>query len=214
MEKDFRLEVLEWLNNGQPKLFRSATEGTYIVRLLNVSLTPMDTLGRMVYTFNATAYECAEYTEENLINYNIIEVTSDLYYEGAGDDSYDLIFSHIVNSRIVDSPILPITIKERTDDFISVVNYTKHLIDLPDNIRCLPSSSKWNIKSIHSITIQAIKLGDDEVEYVWVKEAPNGDKILFDGFGKVLQIGNPDIYYVASDENGMAVYYQYKDNQF
>lgn len=215
MEKEFRLEALEWLNNGQPKLFRSATEGTYIIRLLNVSLTPMDTLGRMVYTFNATAYECAEYTEENLINYNIIEITPDLYYEGAGDDSYGLIFKNIINSRIVDSPILSIPIEERTDNFISVVNYTKHLIDLPDNIRCLPSSSKWNVKLIHSITIQATELENDKIEYVWVKEAPNGDKILIDvSSGELLQVGNPDIYYIASDENGAPVYYQYKDNQF
>jgi hypothetical protein len=37
-ERIFKLAVLEWLNNGKPKLFRSPTEGNYIVRLLNVSL--------------------------------------------------------------------------------------------------------------------------------------------------------------------------------
>jgi hypothetical protein len=45
------LEVLEWLNNGEAKIFRSPTEGNYIVRLMNVSLTPNDTLGRMLHTF-------------------------------------------------------------------------------------------------------------------------------------------------------------------
>lgn len=59
-ERDFKLEVLSWLNNGQPKLFRSSTEGNYIVRLLNVSLSPMDQLGRLLHTFNSTAYEIAD----------------------------------------------------------------------------------------------------------------------------------------------------------
>ena len=65
-ERQFKLEVLAWLTNGQPKLFRSAAEGNYIVRLMNVSLTPNDTLGRMLHTFNCTAYEIADYNFENL----------------------------------------------------------------------------------------------------------------------------------------------------
>lgn len=58
-EKEFRLAVLDWLTDGNPKTFQSETEGTYIVRLMNVSLTPTDSLGRMLYTFQATAYECS-----------------------------------------------------------------------------------------------------------------------------------------------------------
>lgn len=65
-ERKFKLAVLEWLNNGKPKLFRSPTEGNYIVRLMNVSLSPEDRLGRMLHTFNATAYECAAATPEEL----------------------------------------------------------------------------------------------------------------------------------------------------
>jgi hypothetical protein len=66
------LEVLEWLTDGQPKLFRSPTEGNYIVRLLNVSLTPTDSLGRMLHTFNCTAYEIAEYNYSNLNKFGLI----------------------------------------------------------------------------------------------------------------------------------------------
>jgi hypothetical protein len=50
-ERRFRNEVLKWLNNGEPKVFRSPTEGNFIVRLMNVSLTPDEKLGRMIYTF-------------------------------------------------------------------------------------------------------------------------------------------------------------------
>ena len=71
-EREFKLAVLDWLNNGEPKLFRSPTEGNYIVRILNVSLTPNDTLGRMLHTFSATAYEVAEYNYNNLGTYGFI----------------------------------------------------------------------------------------------------------------------------------------------
>lgn len=65
-EREFKLEVLEWLNNGQPKIFRSPTEGNYIVRLLNISLSPTTALGRMLHSFSATAYEIMEWNHENL----------------------------------------------------------------------------------------------------------------------------------------------------
>lgn len=71
-EREFKLEVLNWLTNGQPKLFRSPSEGSYIVRLMNTSLSPNDTLSRMLHTFSSTAYEMADFTFENLRKYNMI----------------------------------------------------------------------------------------------------------------------------------------------
>lgn len=71
-EKVFKLEVLEWLTNGKPKLFRSITEGNYLVQLINVSLSPEEKLGRMLHKFSSTAYEIADLTDENLRNYGII----------------------------------------------------------------------------------------------------------------------------------------------
>jgi hypothetical protein len=41
-ERLFKMEVMNWLNNGKPKLFRSPGEGNYIVYLMNTSLAPMD----------------------------------------------------------------------------------------------------------------------------------------------------------------------------
>lgn len=73
-ERQFKIDVLEWLNNGEAKIFRSPTEGNYIVRLMNVSLTPNDTLGRMLHTFQCTAYEIAEWNFKNLVNANLIEL--------------------------------------------------------------------------------------------------------------------------------------------
>ena len=79
-ERDFKLEVLDWLTNGEVKLFRSPTEGNYLIRLLNVSLTPNDTLGRMLHTFNATAYEVADITYDNLIKYNLLDLYTNSSY--------------------------------------------------------------------------------------------------------------------------------------
>jgi hypothetical protein len=73
-ERQFKMEVLKWLTNGQPKLFRSPGEGNYIVRLMNTSLSPNDTLGRMLHTFNTTAYEIAEHSFENLQKYNLLHL--------------------------------------------------------------------------------------------------------------------------------------------
>jgi len=60
-ERLFKLEVMNWLTNGEPKLFRSATEGNYLIRLLNTSLSPNTVVGRMLHTFQGTAYEIADF---------------------------------------------------------------------------------------------------------------------------------------------------------
>lgn len=72
-ERIFKLKVLDWLNDGQPKLFRSPGEGNYIVRLTGVSLTPNDQLNRMLHTFSATATEVDTYDYEKLNEYKFIE---------------------------------------------------------------------------------------------------------------------------------------------
>lgn len=71
-EREFKIEVLEWLTNGKPKLFRSPGEGSFIVRLMNTSMAPNDTLSRMLHTFTSTAYEIADCTFENLRAYGML----------------------------------------------------------------------------------------------------------------------------------------------
>ena len=72
-ERRFREKVLEWLNNGQPKLLRSDTEGNYLVRLMNVSATPETQLGRMLYNFTATAYEIDSSVPSTLSKYGLLD---------------------------------------------------------------------------------------------------------------------------------------------
>lgn len=70
-EREFKLQVLSWLMNGKEKVLKAA-EGNYIVRLMNTSLSPNDTLGRMLHSFTSTAYEVADYDFINLKKYNFI----------------------------------------------------------------------------------------------------------------------------------------------
>ena len=77
-ERYFKRQTQDWLNDGNPKLFRSPTEGNFIVRILNVSLSPEDRLGRMLHTFKATAYEIGEFSIENLEKYGIIDSRENL----------------------------------------------------------------------------------------------------------------------------------------
>ena len=79
-ERRFRQAVLDWLNDGQAKIFKSSTEGVYLIRLMNVSLTPEDKLGRMIYSFQATAYELDSISYDNLIKYGFEKKLENINY--------------------------------------------------------------------------------------------------------------------------------------
>lgn len=72
-EKLFKDKVIEFLYSEQPKLFRSATEGNFLVKVMDASFSPNATLGRRIVSFTATAYEIAECNIDNFKNYGILE---------------------------------------------------------------------------------------------------------------------------------------------
>ena len=74
MERKFKLYLLDWLNNGKIKMFKSPSEGNYLIRLLNISLSPEDKLGRMLHTFSCNAYEVEEFSYKNLIKAGLISM--------------------------------------------------------------------------------------------------------------------------------------------
>lgn len=73
-EREFRNKVLEFLQDGEFKLFKSPTEGNIIIRLTEVSCVPNQTLGRLIYSFSATASEMDEPTMENYKTYGFYTV--------------------------------------------------------------------------------------------------------------------------------------------
>lgn len=85
-ERDFRQKVLEFLQNGELKLFKSPTEGNIIVRLTEVSCSPNQSLGRMIYSFSATAYEMQDKTIDNYLKDGFMELGGTLNPdEGQGE---------------------------------------------------------------------------------------------------------------------------------
>lgn len=73
-ERRFKMAVLDWLNSNDIKLFKSPSEGNFLVRLSNVSLTPNDTVSRMLHTFSCTADEVADFSTDKLIDEGFISV--------------------------------------------------------------------------------------------------------------------------------------------
>lgn len=71
LETAFRNKVLSFLNDNTVKLFRSPTEGNILIKLMNISLSPKEELGRMLYTFSANAYEIDAVTLDNLFTYKV-----------------------------------------------------------------------------------------------------------------------------------------------
>lgn len=72
-ELQYRQDFIAWLTNGEIKIFRSPTEGILLIRILNVQLTPQQTLGRMLYDFSCQAIEIDQYTYKNLLKYHLIQ---------------------------------------------------------------------------------------------------------------------------------------------
>lgn len=89
-ERIFKIKVLEFLNDEQPKLFRSPGEGNYLVRLMNSSLAPNDQLSRMLHTFSTTATEIDDSSYEKLNKYSLISIEEPKMEEVVRDVEYDL----------------------------------------------------------------------------------------------------------------------------
>lgn len=72
-ERAFREAVMDYLYSGEVMLFRSPTEGNYLIRLMDISLSPENTLGRRLWSFSGTAYEVDSCSIDNYDKYGIIE---------------------------------------------------------------------------------------------------------------------------------------------
>lgn len=88
-ERQFREEALAWLNDGEPKLLRSMTEGNLVVMLTDISLTPNTQVGRRTYNISMTAYEVGDgYSLDVLSSLGIIDVPNEYNdYINAGMNS-------------------------------------------------------------------------------------------------------------------------------
>lgn len=74
IERKFREKAEQFLNDFTYKLYKSPTEGNIVIGLINLSMTPNASLGRMIFEFSATAYEVLENTIDDLNEVGIIDV--------------------------------------------------------------------------------------------------------------------------------------------
>lgn len=73
-ERKFREQVEEFLYNAKPKLYKSMQEGNIFIKLMEVSLTPKNELGRLVYSFSGTAYEIDKADIKTFDSYSLINI--------------------------------------------------------------------------------------------------------------------------------------------
>lgn len=123
-ELDFRLEVLNWLNNSQLKLFKSCSEGNFLVRLMNVSLSPLSNgINRLIYSFSCTAYEAGEKNDKNLKEKKFFNQITDLEKEEMEYKTFNLSFVTRYNDFIEEylrTPIYDATFYTNQDCRISI----------------------------------------------------------------------------------------------
>ena len=70
-ERKFREKVYKFLYENNIKLFKSTTEGNILVKLMNIDFQPVESLGRRLYSFTATAIEVDEPTLTNYEYYGV-----------------------------------------------------------------------------------------------------------------------------------------------
>ena len=89
-ERAFRQELVKWLNDGEPKLYRSKTEGLMVVMLTDINLTPNKTLSRRLYDFSATVYEIQDGNSLELLDslgiYDVHYKDENKQTSGGGDE--------------------------------------------------------------------------------------------------------------------------------
>lgn len=126
-ERDFREKVMDFLYENNVKLFRSATEGNILVKLMNITFTPNTTLGRHIYSFSCQAYEVDDFTLENCDKYNIQslgELDEHLQYTEESIAQYNDIAP--ANQNLVD--ILNENFQSyNRNGYVTQINYLDHL---------------------------------------------------------------------------------------
>lgn len=89
-EREFREELIKWLNDGEPKLYRSMPEGALVVMLTDISLTPTSGMDRFIWDFSATMYEIADATSLDTLDslgiYPITKLNTTTGSGGVGPD--------------------------------------------------------------------------------------------------------------------------------
>lgn len=127
-EREFRKKVSDFLYANNIKLFRSNSEGNILIRLMNVSFQPVDSLGRRLYSFSATAVEMDELNIINYMKYNLFNKYYYYYKTGSISGSFKG-EEYIVNKILQTSSFL-----EKTKDEFKIFRIKAQLNSSISNV--------------------------------------------------------------------------------
>lgn len=154
-EKKFRDKVSDFLHENVVRLFKSPAEGNMIVKLTDISFTPVAGLNEYLYSFSATAYEIADCTIDNLNDYNIQSSLEYYIDENAKGREYEDSITEISKfmARVAqpfsleknktsimsttgetEEPTWNVKFSQKRDDDISLITYISDYIGQEDNI--------------------------------------------------------------------------------
>lgn len=170
-ERIFKLKVLDFLNDGEPKVFRSPSEGNYIVQLTGVSLSPNETVGRMLHSFSATASEVAEFNYDNLVDYGFVNIKQKDDKKFVNYASVDL--TGLYNKMLLShSPATSISIESTPGtQFRLTDDISSYVIEIGPSGK-YQLTQQENIK-IYSLEILNIPPTSGILTYTYESEAPN-----------------------------------------
>ena len=174
VERKYREIIIDFLNDGEYKLYKSPTEGNILVVLTDVSLTPKEELGRLVYSFSATAVEVDEPSLKNLNEFNLINIGE--FQEQIGDtkticgqvsglftESDDIMQAVIKNCRqVIDNSDYEYQFKDLKA--ISIDTYPNQDFNTQINVINTEIVQKKNALEIETIEYKKTKIKNEIVE--------------------------------------------------
>lgn len=122
-EKKFRDKVSDFLHENVVRLFKSPAEGNMIVKLTDISFTPVSGLNEYLYSFSATAYEIADCTIDNLNDYNIQSSLEYYIDENAKGREYEDSITEI--SKFMARIAQPFALEKNKDSIMSTIGETE-----------------------------------------------------------------------------------------
>ena len=175
LEREFREKVITFLYEDNIKLLRTLTEGNVLVKLMNISLTPQTTLGRMIYSFSAEAYEVAECSLDNFINYGIIETEEDnIIFEQEEEETVvrKEVLGQIQDTIPADTNIVELIKDKYETDAVSVELIQDIKFSFYDDPYQIKEDPSGNLLPLAATDDQSLSIGLGYIVYI------NGESIM------------------------------------
>lgn len=155
-QREFRQKVMDFLYKNNIKLFRSLTQGNMLVKLTNISLSPISALSRMLYSFSASAIEIDEQNIQNLNTYNLINKFYYTYAKLTITDTFENEKS-LINRFYQELPILQ---RKLTD--ITQLSITYRGVENNPIIYAKPKNNKIFLRHTFNNKSLILKYSDSE----------------------------------------------------